>query len=378
MKNSTSIQRELTIVINESASISDNKNKIDLDKKIKKLETLKKQIEKIKNTINTAKSLYAEHILKEDQKLLKLKEQLVIRLYERFNQKAFSVWQKEMLESKLLNEIDFLFSKGYESSEISEIHQEITRLQTENMDDFEREMMNDMAKDMMRNMGVDIDEENFNFEDFANPEFRAQFEQNYSEKQADEYKDFHEQQQQEQQDFQQEKVKSTDKDFQKLYKQLVKKAHPDLVIDPTEKEQREEWMKKLSAAWEGRDYYRLLVLQKEIDKDDSLDVSLGSNQLKPLLKQLNEEQVKLEGDKYELKHMDPETSFYYENFNARSEKGILKKINEFKISLREEITHIEDEYQRLRTQKSTKEMLSEIRSVSSVYGDILYDESIFE
>ncbi|KAA1244736.1 hypothetical protein [Aquimarina sp. RZ0] len=367
MKNTIENHNNLTIVLDDSASKDTHKSNLVIDKKLKKIEQLKKQISRINNTINTAKKLYDQYIEKEDKKLLELKEQFIIKLYERFNQKAFALWQKEMIESRILNEVNELFSQGYESEKIAEIHEEITRLQSENMDDFEKEMMNEMAKEYLKNMGVNIDEENFNFEDFANPEFREKFQQDYSDQQTHEYHNFYEQEQQQKHREQQQKVKTTDKDFQKLYKTLVKKAHPDLVIDPLEKEKREEWMKKLSSAWEERNYYELLVLQKEIDADSSTEVFLNSGQLEPLIKQLNEEISKLESDKYLLKHHNPDTSFYYESFHARSEKGILKKIMEVKGEIHSEIDAIKQQYTRLKTQKSTKELLLEIRDSISGY-----------
>ncbi len=360
MKNTNDTQNKISIVINDSDSKKNHKNKDEIGQKIQKIELLKKQLENLTNEINTVKSLYSKHVNKEENNLFITKEKLILKLYERYQQKSFTVWQKELLEEKIINEINFLHEESYQSQKLAEIYEEITRLRSENLGDFEKNIINEMAKDHFKNMGVDIDLEDF---DFTSSDFRENFEQKF----ADQYSKQQEQQKHEKQE---EKIKTTDKDFQKLYRSLVKKAHPDLVIDSKDKEQREEWMKKLSLAWEGRNYYQLLLLQKEIDSDASFEVSLDKNQLKSLINQLNKEIRNLETDKYILKNQNPDTSFYYQNFYARSTKGILKKINTFNELIKTQCQDTNDEYNLLKTQKSTKDFLSDLRGSINTYDDL--------
>lgn len=373
MKNTIKTDKNLTILLNDDASIKDQKNKNSIDKKLKKIETLKKQIENTKKKIETIKILYKKHIDKEEQLLFMNKEKLIGRLYERFKHKSFLVWQKELLEGKILNEIQFLTEKGFQSEMIHQIHEEILQLQNEKMDDFEKEMMNDMTKEYLKSMGIEIDEDNFDYKDFMNPNSRAKFEQDFArqyskERETQKHAD------------QAEKIKTTDKDFQKLYRTLVKKVHPDLVIDPKEKEQREEWMKKLSQAWEHRNYYELLILQKEIEVDSTTETMLGSSQLKLIIQQLNQEINTLDTEKHILQREHPETAFYYENFSARSEKGMLKKIEEFKSHLQSITTETIEEFEMLKTQKATKELLSIIRDQQDDFDDVFDDvfEGVFD
>ncbi|WP_103864905.1 hypothetical protein [Aquimarina sp. I32.4] len=368
MKNIKHSSNHLVISVNESTT-TDNKQAKSIDKKIKKIEQLNKQIKKITDNINVARKLYNEHCKKEEEKLLRSKEQLIIKLYQRYQQKGFAIWQKELIETKLINEIDSLLSSGYESETVVNIQSEISKFKIENMGDNEKEMMNDLTKEFLKDMGVDIDVEDFSFEDLNDPDFIKQFQEKQSEEYRKEYQEFHQTDTEEKHKAQHEKVKTTNNDFHKLYRDLVKKAHPDLVIDPLEKEAREEWMKKLSKAWEERNYYELLLLQKEINRDDSIDIILNSLQIASLVKELNKTINKLEADKYKLKHYDPETSFYYENFNAKSEKGVLKKIVEHKDYVQFQIEEIEDEKSSLKTQKSTKELLVEIRESQGGYYD---------
>lgn len=373
MKKQSKANNHLTISINNSSKSSEVNT---VDKKIKKIEQLKAQIQKITNYTEIAKKLYKENCKQKEEELSKLKEELVIQLYKRYQQKGFTVWQKELLESKITNEIDSLLSSGYESKIIEDIQEDISNAHMENMSMEEKDIMNDFAKEFFKSMGVDMDEEDFDIEDLKNAEFREQFKKQHSEKYEKEYHDFHKKNNEEKRNQQKVKAKATNNDFRKLYKNLVKKAHPDLVTNALEKEIREEWMKRLSLAWKERSYYELLLLEKEINKGDETNININESQAAPLIKELNEIIRKLEEDKFVLKHHDPNTSFYYENFSARTEKGILKKILEHKDLINYQIEELEDEKEHLKTQKSTKELLIEIRDSQAGFFD--FSDDFFE
>lgn len=356
-------KKDIAIVLDKSSSEKDIKSRNSIDKKIEKIDLLKRQIKDLHGQIEIIKNICKEQMIVECEKDYFLnKEKLLCKYYDRYKQSSFSVWQKEILQSCILDQINFLFDNDYQSQRVSEIHQEVSKNINENISDYEKEMFNGMAKEMFSDLGVDIDEEDFDFGNFANPDFMEQFKEKYSEKYSEKHS---ENQKQEKYEEKEKKVKNTDAYFQKLYRKLVKKAHPDLVLDAKEKERCDIWMKKLSQAWNDRKYYQLLQLQKEIDFDgtidDTMEVHLDKKQLKPLINQLNDEIKALELNKYILKKEDPDTSYYYANFHAKSKKGILNKINIFKRDIL--ALKAEDDYafELLKTQKSTKTMLAEIR-----------------
>ncbi len=345
-------QKKIAIVLDQFSK--DVKAKNSIEKKIEKLNLLKKQIINFRKDIDTVKSICNDHAIAQQEKEFFLnKEKLLLKLYKRYKEPSFSLGQKDILESYILDEIAFLSNNGQLSQRISEVHEEITQHIKQDMSDFEKEMLNDMTKEMLNNMGVDIDDD-FDMSDLENPEFIAEFQQKYFEK-------YHEDQKQINYENQEKKVTKTDTHFQKLYKKLVKKVHPDLVLDSEEKEKCEIWMKRLSQAWNDRKYYELLLIQKEIDSDDTSEVILNEKQLRPLIEQLNKEIERLDFEKYVLKHEDPDTSYYYKNFYAKSKKGILKKIDNFKKNLVLLKNEDDDTLEFLKTQKSTKIMLNEIR-----------------
>jgi len=363
------MSNNLTISLNNSSN--DKKEQATaIEKKLKKIENLQQQLIKLSNTIDISRKLYNENCLEEERGVWKEKEQLIIMLFKRFQQKGFSLWQKEMIEGKLMSEIDEIFSSDYDSDIAIEIRENLDDLTTSAMDKDQKEMMEYMAKEFIKNIGLDIDEANFSFEDLKDKDFQERIRETQEEKFKQEYQEFHYQEKDQQHEEKQNKINTTNKDFQKLYKSLAKKAHPDLVIDPLENEIREVWMKRLSTAWEDRDYYELLILQNEISVDDKNAILLTDSQIKPLLQELNRKIATLESEKEVLKYDDPENAFYFENFNARSEKGIFKKILEYKNAIYNTVVEVQEECKKLKTQKSTKDLLVEIRASSTSHLDL--------
>jgi hypothetical protein len=115
-------------------------------------------------------------------------------------------------------------------------------------------------------------------------------------------------------------------------------------------------------------------LQNEIDADNSFEISLSKKQLKAMVSQLNEEINEIEATKYHLKEFDTESSFYYKTFYARSEKGILKKIEAYRKQIIVDSNETESEIKGLKSQKSTKELLNEIKSRNDLFEDSFPDD----
>lgn len=353
MKDLVDIPEKFELVLSGASSKKSNSLKESIDKKLAKIEKIKKQLDRLRGQIELAKKLFNKHVVKDENILNKSVEKLVLKLYERINQKSFSLWQLDLMESKLLNEINFLAERGYQSVEIERIQMELAEKHANDLDEEQEGFMNAMAKDLLKNMGVEVDEEDFDFRKFTDPGFQEKMHKEFTEQHQEKEKKHRD-------EHQEQKVKTTDKDFQKLYRTLVKRAHPDLVSDPEEKEQRETWMKQLSHAWEVRDYYSLLLLQKQIDADSSLEIDITQNMLKPLIDRLDRELSDLASQKYILQNHNPDTSFYHQNFKGASEKVILRKIKEYSKEIQLQNLQIQEEYNRLKTQKTTKEMLREI------------------
>jgi hypothetical protein len=345
------------------------KSQKTIQAKIDKIDKLTNQLAATEEKIKKIQLIYNVHIFKEQAALNKQKEVHIVKLYERFLQKSFSVNQKDILFHLISEHLNDLNQSGYSSEIINDIMKHVNQLaleeckQLEDVDELKR-----AAAQTMRDMGMDINDD-FSIDDIYDEEFIKKQQQHIFEQEKRAKQEAEEQQKLE-------KTAQTDKGFYKLYKTLVKKAHPDLVKATEEKEIREDWMKQLSQAWSDRNYLELLVLEQQITKGSTV-AQLTDEQIKPLIKSLNQSISDLEAKRFIMTSQNPNTSYYYRNFNARSDKGILKKINAHKTKLIFEISKIKQESENLNTQKQTKAYLAikerELQEVED-FWDTIWDD----
>jgi hypothetical protein len=95
------------------------------------------------------------------------------------------------------------------------------------------------------------------------------------------------------------------KSMRSIYLSLAKVLHPDIVTDPTEKNEKEELMKKVTAAYADRDLSTLLKLEMEWVRAEgrTLD-TLPDDQLKLYIASLKEQVEVLEHERRVL-YMNP-------------------------------------------------------------------------
>jgi hypothetical protein len=86
----------------------------------------------------------------------------------------------------------------------------------------------------------------------------------------------------------QEEVKN--RDIKSLYKQLAKVLHPDLETDPVLKVHKEEWMKRLTAAYQNGDLHDMLLLEMEwLGEESSNLIAAGEEKLRIYCQVLKEQ-----------------------------------------------------------------------------------------
>ncbi|MGB0879459.1 MAG: J domain-containing protein [Polaribacter sp.] len=351
-KKATTNQRKITLVLDKKASDKDQKKKKAIDKKIQKIDALKNQIEKINKQLSDVKKLYNEKATKVEKEFYKLKEEFILKLYSRSKENGFAVWQKELMFELIIEECSFLAENEYFSEKTTKVQEEIMEIKTKELDEEEKKDLNSIYEGFFEGMDIDLGND-FDFSKMNDPEYKERIFQQFHQKNQ-EYKDGENIKER------QGKVQKTDKEFQKLYKQLVRKVHPDLVTSDKEKTEREIVMKKLTEAWDNRNYFELLVLQKEIEGEVNTEAFIGVGQLNTLTKQLNLEISKLEQEKWLLKSHMGENYFFVKNFFARTKTGIEKKINEYLLHLENEKSYAKNQLINLKSKASTKRYLTDI------------------
>lgn len=345
------------IIVSTNGTTTNEKKKNDtLQKKISKVEKLKQALKTLKKEIKKYQRVYDEHLKDKISETNTTKEIYIGLLFKRLQQKSFSQTHRYQLEKLLQDSIEELNESGYSSQKLDEIINEMQKLHTDNMTGQDEEILKHFLHNMANDMGIDLDEN----VDIHN--YKEHFEEAFQSRQEEQHQAFADQEKAT-------KTAHTDKDFYKLYKSLAKKAHPDLVSDVNEKEQREEWMKELSEVWSNRNYVGLLQLSQKITGQVNNDITIQSSQYKSIIKQLNNEIKDLESQKYMMTTHDPDLAFYYQNFKSSSDKALQKKITAFKKDLEENLQILQNEILCLKTQKSTRTYLNDVFRHPSYFDD---------
>jgi hypothetical protein len=87
-----------------------------------------------------------------------------------------------------------------------------------------------------------------------------------------------------------EQEEAKNRDIKSLYKQLAKVLHPDLETDPVLKVHKEEWMKRLTAAYQKADLHDMLLLEMEwLGEESSNLIAAGEEKLRIYCQVLKEQ-----------------------------------------------------------------------------------------
>lgn len=398
--NSTSSQQPKEPVNFKGLKLSKNDTKQEsrlkklISSRLKKIEKLNKLLDEDKQTLKHIKELFQQNLSDDVNQVCKEKERYTEKLINRYSQKSFALYQKDTLEFLIEDNFDELFSQEYANKNLDELVEKYNELKNahygfdedlEDMEDdddywdeyddpddseeeeFVKEMADEFAKNMIKEMlrdaGLDVDEEFFEGLDPDDPDFHEKLEKRlyeYSEQQENTEKA----------ENARKKVISTDKEFAKLYKSLVKKIHPDLTTDGKERERREILMKELSDVWERRDYYQLMILQSKIDPEFNGGMELEKSQLQQIADDLLEKTRQIKTERFHFK-IEAGNDFYFDNFFARSDRKILLFMENYKEKLKAELNDIQENVQKLKTQKSTKVFL---RNLSEKMEEDFYND----
>jgi hypothetical protein len=312
---------KLQIILNKSTGEKKHKQIEAISKKTAKIEKLELDLKKLEEKIKLIKEKVDSKTKEAKAFFAKIKEKYILLLIEKHQVKGITKWQQIMIEDIIQEEYRILSDLDLVSENLKTVIMERSKRFMENLSPFEKQMRDEAIKQMFKEMGIKPDK-NMNFDDITNPDFMKDLEEKmHAEHQKKEQKQKEKEKQKQ--------VKNTDIDFQKLYKKLVKLTHPDLSKSETEKEEKEHLMKQLTNSWEERNYYEIIMLWIQIDPENICELEITEANQKNIIKQLNAKISDLEYKDYCIKSKFHDSSFYYVNFNAPSEKGIDTKINKY-------------------------------------------------
>jgi len=148
----------------------------------------------------------------------------------------------------------------------------------------------------------------------------------------------------------------SDKQMNRLYRQLAKKLHPDRELDPDKKAEKMDLMQQLSHAKDVKDPLTILLFAQQflpeyqLELNDNLTVQLETI-LRDKVKQLN-------ADYHELKRGDGLSVIIWQRFGGGTKAAREKGLREYRQALEQDVEILRAKCRDIKTVKGLREHLT--------------------
>ncbi|WPP48821.1 J domain-containing protein [Catalinimonas niigatensis] len=283
-----------------------SKRQKEFNRRIKKVNALKAELEDMEKSIPEIRSYYQQQIVPVQDKIAASRVRFVKLLDTAYDMKYFRGKEKEKIREILLNHAYELITH-YGKSELEPIYDKHSEISYQEEKASVKDMSRDMAEDMFKDLfdidvdleGVDLD----NFEEIGD-RFQQQAKAREEQKAQQKQKRKKTKAQQAREERQAKEAKSISKTTREIYMKLVREFHPDRETDEQKQAEMTEKMQRITEAYKKDDFYELLRLEMELLQgiDERLD-ELSDEQLKLYNKLLKEQEDELSDKLHSLEFM---------------------------------------------------------------------------
>jgi hypothetical protein len=328
-----------------------SKYEIEFNKKIKRIEALKQELNKIKEQLDYTRTRLISEIMPLYEQVRVKQRKYIVILDAAYESGNFKKKEAETLMEHILELCEHVMIKQeFTEEEITEEDQQIQQIKEKYeallFTEEERELMENTTKEMMSNLfGIDLDELRKNPDDYLEKKEKQhkqeeeQREASFRKTQANKKKT--KKQIQEEQKLEEEK-KMLSKDIRTIYTTLAKELHPDLEQNEQERQRKTEMMKRVTAAYESNDLFELLRLQIEYNIEHERIDSLVEAQIKRYNQLLQEQITALTNQRLELIGWDTPMGNIYSKYCKSTQQGTDKVFKQEKAELKLIIDSLQD------------------------------------
>ncbi len=276
---------------------------------IKKIETLRRVLEKTTIDLDQKLDYYARHIHPLELEMAGGRKQVVKLVFSFYNNgKLLSKPEKKILKNFFAVQLNGILDFGEEPDEdLKKIFKSVNGISLEQAAEQDFELLKDEMQEMFENEGFDLD-----FKDFKNdmtPEemmarlssLQEEFLQQEQNKTANTYTRKKTAKQLEREAREAALEDARKKNIGSIYKQLAKALHPDLEPDEAAKLEKEALMKRLTTAYKSGDLHSMLSLELEwMHKEEEAFAKISAEKLAIYNQVLKEQVHDLEQQKFAL------------------------------------------------------------------------------
>jgi len=334
-----------------------SKGQKEFNRRIKKVNKLKDELQELEAFVPELRSRYQEQIVPLHDQIINARVDFVRMLEKSYEMKFFRKREKEKIQDLILDHAHELIHT-YGKTELIPLYDQHNEVSFEQEREEMKDLGKDMAESMFKNMfGVDVDLDNVDLDDFdeignrfrdqmhAQQEAQEQKKRKRKKSKAQIAKDEREAQE----------AKSISKSTRELYMKLVKEFHPDRESDDQKQAEMTQKMQRITEAYKNMDLYELLRLEMELLQgiDERLE-ELTDEQLKLYNKLLKEQQQELESKLSALKYMPTMEPFAE---YLRYGKHSLRAMEQDRAELKKKLSLIKDDIALLSDKQYLREFL---------------------
>ena len=368
-KSSANKQTSQLSILDKDKSKKHSKEQKRFDSLTKRIEDLEIKLEKEEQKLNAAIQEYNYKVYPLEKSIVEKKSEFVFKIDEKSKKYKLTKKQREIISDVITMEMSAIFDQQEPTKEQEELYDKWSecsyKAEVAEQESFEREVFEASIKHVF-NGEIDASD----FED--TPEGRARMKERieaYYEEKNNEFKTNQQNKKltkKEQLQAQAEELKL--KNIRSIYISLVKVLHPDIEQDDTLKVQKNELMKKVTAAYENKDISTLLRLEAEwISQTNGRLDSVTDATLKLYNETLHQRLQELEYKKFML-HRNP----IYENIQHLvhlNEKIISSEIDKVVTESRYELEEMEESIELVDDSETKAEFVEFVSDYLEFTGD---------
>ncbi len=340
-----------------------SKNQQLFNKLTKRIETLESEIIAENEKLSQLLVIHSKEITPLQTKVAQLRIKLAMSLAETVPENKFTKKQVESIRDVIIDQCEGAFAYIEPDPHQEEFYDNWADTPYKE----EKEQQSEEAKEMfteyisnMFGMDVDMDEFDESPEGFARfqAKMKDQFEQFQKVHQPGEHKKSKKQQAREDALLAEESIKA--KNIRSIYIALAKVMHPDTETDEFLKAEKEEIMKKVTAAYEQKDLPALLKLEIEwVHKTSEHLEQLTDDKLKIYISALRQQVSELESEKNSLKfHPRFAAIIDYAHHSLKNAMYVIKRDKSELKSIFDDLGDIISSFQRPTTKKQILAFIS--------------------
>ena len=317
-------KKEIIPVISATTDKKLSKLQKQFNYRIKRIKSLKKKVNTLKQTNEAYFQRYAQEILPMEDQIIDARVAFVKTLDKQYQDKYFRQVEKLAMK-EIIEEESFTLAQEYGIEEMIEFHDKYADESYEEVIEDSKALEQAFTKSFIENMfDVELDEVG----DLDDQDSFERLQEEVKQQLEDREKAYQEQRkkrnkstkQQEQAKAKEDKLKEEAKNLSKtsraIYMELVKELHPDKEPDEVEKRRKTEIMTKVTEAYNNNDFFELLKLQIEYKEGSSQVQSLQNKQLKYYNTLLQDQVRELQQEEYLLSHPAPPLDQVFFSMNA--------------------------------------------------------------